>query len=83
MTEITCGRCHNTGPPLPAPPLRNELGAKIFASVCNRCWQEWLQHQTALINHHGLNLLKPEAKKFLMEETEKFFFSAGTDAGDD
>ena len=28
-----------------------------------------------LINHYGLNLRDPEAKKFLTEQTEKFLFA--------
>jgi Fe-S cluster biosynthesis and repair protein YggX len=82
MPEITCTRCGNAGPRLAAPPLPNELGTRIFESICGTCWQEWLQHQTALINHHGLNLLQPEAKKFLMGETETFFFSPKEDGED-
>jgi Fe-S cluster biosynthesis and repair protein YggX len=75
MPEITCTRCGNAGTQLAAPPLPNDLGTKIFNSICNTCWQEWLQHQTALINHHGLNLIQPEARKYLMEETESYLFS--------
>ena len=82
MSEITCTRCSNTGPQLSSPPLRNDLGTRIYESICGTCWQEWLQHQTALINHHALNLLEPEAKKFLMAETESFLFTKTDDLAD-
>lgn len=59
-----------------APPLPNELGSRIFDSICQTCWQDWLKEQTAIINHYGLNLLDPKAKTFLMEQTEAFFFGA-------
>lgn len=50
-------------------------GAKgqIFENVSKQAWQEWLQHQTTLINEKRLNVFEPEAKKFLEEQREKFF----------
>lgn len=76
MTDLTCARCGEAGTPLAAPPLPNELGHRIFDSVCQSCWQQWLKEQTAIINHYGLNLLDPKAKTLLMEKTESFFFGA-------
>ena len=34
-------------------------------------------YQTMLINHYGLNVRDPEAKKMLTENLEKFLFSTG------
>jgi Fe-S cluster biosynthesis and repair protein YggX len=39
-----------------------------------KCWQEWLQMQTAIINHYGLDLREQDARKFLMQQTETFLF---------
>ncbi len=41
--------------------------------MSKQAWQEWLQHQTTLINEKRLNVFEPEAKKFLEEQREKFF----------
>jgi Fe-S cluster biosynthesis and repair protein YggX len=38
------------------------------------CWGEWLQHQTAMINHYSLDLRTPEARRFLSEQTELYLF---------
>jgi Fe-S cluster biosynthesis and repair protein YggX len=76
MSEVTCTRCGKTGESLPAPPLPTDLGARILANICQSCWQEWLQQQTAIINHYGLNLLDPEARRMLTEQTETFLFGA-------
>jgi Fe-S cluster biosynthesis and repair protein YggX len=46
---------------------------RIFENVSKQAWQEWLQHQTTLINEKRLNVFEPEAKKFLEEQREKFF----------
>jgi len=32
-----------------------------------------------LINHYGLNLRDPEAKKFLTEQTERFLYGGETE----
>jgi Fe-S cluster biosynthesis and repair protein YggX len=50
------------------------LGNRIYDSICQTCWQDWLQHQTAIINHYGLDLRDPEARQFLMKQTETFLF---------
>ncbi len=74
MADISCTRCKQTGGQLPAPPLPNELGDRIYDSICQTCWQEWLQMQTAIINHYGLDLRQQEARQFLTQQTETFLF---------
>lgn len=77
MTEITCERCGRNGQPLERAPLRTELGAKILASICRTCWDEWLRFQTALINHHGLDVRDRPAREFLTANMEAFLFRNG------
>jgi Fe-S cluster biosynthesis and repair protein YggX len=77
MVEITCTRCGKPGEQLPKPPLRNELGERIFASICKACWGEWLKYQTALINHHGLDVREPDTKQFLSANMDAYLFRTG------
>ena len=74
MADITCTRCEETREQMAAPPLPNDLGARIFDTICQVCWKEWLQQQTATINHYGLDLREAESRKLLMEQTENFLF---------
>lgn len=74
MADITCVRCGQTGSQLARPPLRNELGERVFSSICERCWGEWLRYQTALINHYGLDVRDPQAREFLSTNMEAFLF---------
>ncbi len=74
MSNVNCVRCKQTGAQLPKPPLPRELGARIHESICQSCWDEWLKHQTALINHYGLHPWEPAAKEFLIEQTELYLF---------
>lgn len=77
MADVTCVRCGQTRAGLAFAPFNNELGKKLHAQVCQVCWGEWLQRQTALINHYGLNLQDRDARQFLMTQTEEFFFGTG------
>ena len=77
MENIQCVRCGKEGAPLSFPPFNNEFGRRIQEEICQTCWDEWLQYQTMLINHYGLNLQDKEARKFLLENTEKFLFKTG------
>lgn len=56
-----------------APPFPGKEGERIFSSISKQAWQEWLQHQTMLINENQLNVLDPESKIFLDEQRDKFF----------
>ena len=63
---------------LERPPYPGELGQRIYAQVSKQAWQQWLQHQTMLINEYRLSAIDPKARKFLAEEMEKFFFGGGS-----
>jgi len=74
MAPIACARCDNSGQQMAAPPLPGDLGNRIYDSICQSCWSEWLQQQTVIINHYGLNVLNPEHREFLTQQTEAFLF---------
>ena len=54
-------------------PFPGAKGQEFFEHVSKQAWQEWLKHQTTLINEKRLNVFEPEAKKFLEEQRTKFF----------
>ena len=56
-----------------------ELGKRIFDNISAKAWQEWLSHQTMLINEHRLSPINPEHRKFLEGEMEKYFFGGGSE----
>ncbi len=74
--EIKCARCGQKRAPLGYSPLPTELGQKIATDVCQPCWSEWLQTQTRIINHYGLDLMNPEAQGFLLDNMKGFFYGA-------
>jgi len=74
MADITCARCNETRAQMAAPPFPNDLGYRIYDTICQVCWKDWLEHQTATINHYGLDLREAEPRKFLTQQTETFLF---------
>lgn len=59
-------------------PYPGDLGVRIYENVSRQAWQQWLGHQTMLINEYRLTPIEPKARKFLEEEMEKFFFGEGS-----
>ena len=62
---------------LDRPPYPGELGRRIYDSISREAWQQWLRHQTMLMNEYRLTPIDPKARKFLVEEMEKFLFGGG------
>lgn len=60
-------------------PYPGDLGQRIYDNVSRQAWQQWLAHQTMLINEYRLTPIEPRARKFLEEEMEKFFFGEGAE----
>jgi Fe-S cluster biosynthesis and repair protein YggX len=74
---IYCRRCGTDAPRMARAPFRNELGERILAEICAGCWQDWLQHQTLLINHYGLDPRDPRAREFLYQQVEQVLLGGG------
>ena len=66
-------------PGLERPTYPGALGQRIYEQVSAQAWQQWLRHQTMLINEYRLSVIEPKARKFLEAEMEKFFFGGGAD----
>ncbi|MDZ4298112.1 MAG: oxidative damage protection protein [Moraxellaceae bacterium] len=54
------------------PPFPGPRGQAVFESVSKEAWQQWLKHQTMLINENRLNLMDAQAQKFLADQLELF-----------
>ena len=76
---VSCIKLGHEAPGLVRPPVGGELGQRIFANVSAEAWQTWLEHQKMLVNEYRLNLADKSARKYLLEQTERYFFGAGAD----
>jgi len=83
VDTIQCHRCGEAAPKLEKAPFRTELGERIVSRICANCWKDWLQHQTLLINHYGLDPRDPKARAFLYEQIEEVLLGDGDGKGID
>ena len=70
--QVICRKYQKEMEGLDFAPFPGAKGQEYFDTVSKQAWQEWLKHQTTLINEKRLNVFEPDAKKFLEEQREKF-----------
>jgi Fe-S cluster biosynthesis and repair protein YggX len=71
---IYCVKSKQSAFGLDAPPYPGELGQRIYDSISQTVWQQWIQRQTMLINEYRLSTLDAQARDFLKTEMEQFLF---------
>ena len=76
---VKCVKLGREAEGLDLPPYPGELGKRLYENVSKEAWQQWLRHQTMLVNENRLNLADPKARKYLAEQMEKHFFGEGAD----
>ncbi len=76
---IHCVKLQREAEGLDFPPYPGELGKRLYEEVSKEAWQQWLNHQTMLVNENRLNLADPRARKYLAKQMEAFFFGPGAD----
>ena len=76
---VHCSKLGREAEGLDRQPYPGELGRRIFEQVSKQAWQDWLRHQTMLINENRLSPMDPKARKFLEEQMDKFFFGEGAE----
>ena len=81
MTRIIkCIKLNKEAEGLDFPPIPGDLGKKIWESVSKEAWNEWIQHQTMLVNEYRLNLSDIKARNYLKEQMEAHFFGDGAES---
>jgi len=76
---VHCRRLRQELEGLERPPFPGAAGQRIFETVSRQAWQDWLKHQTLLINEKRLVLTDPATAKYLAEQREKFLDGEAVD----
>ncbi len=76
---VQCIKLGREAEGLDFPPYPGELGRRLWEQVSKQAWQDWLRHQTMLINENRLSLADPAARKYLAQQMEQHFFGSGAD----
>lgn len=67
---------------LDAPPFPGPKGQDLFDNISKQAWQDWMAHQTTLINEKRLNLMDMTTRVYLQEQMQKFFSGEEVDKAD-
>ena len=76
---VFCQKLQIEAPGLPFQTWPGELGKRIYENISQQGWDQWVNHQTMLINEYRLNPMDPKAKEMIIEEMEKFLFGEGSE----
>lgn len=70
---VQCRKYNKELPGLDLPPFPGPKGEEIFNTVSKQAWNEWISHQTTLINEMRLNMMDLTARNYLAEQRDRFF----------
>jgi Fe-S cluster biosynthesis and repair protein YggX len=76
---VLCRKLQQKLEGLERPPFPGPKGQDIFDNVSKQAWQEWLAHQTMLINEKRLSVMDPATKVYLDEQRERFLANEAFD----
>jgi len=57
---------------LDVPPYPGAKGQDIYDNISKKAWQEWMAHQTMLINEKRLNMMEMSTRVYLTEQMTRF-----------
>jgi Fe-S cluster biosynthesis and repair protein YggX len=75
---VQCVKLGREAEGLDKPPLKGEIGQKLYDNVSKEAWRIWLEHSKMLINEYRLDLMSEQGQRLWMAELEKFFFGEGS-----
>ncbi len=73
---VNCVKLGRELPGLDKLPFPGEMGQRIYDNISQAAWNLWPAQETILMNHYGLNMADPAARKLIMDQMEQFFFGA-------
>jgi Fe-S cluster biosynthesis and repair protein YggX len=59
---VQCALLGVEAPGLDYQPYPGELGQRIYEQISAQAWQQWVAHQTMLINENRLTPIEPAAR---------------------
>lgn len=79
MRTVKCIKLNEDLEGLDRAPYPGDFGLRLLNDVSKIAWRSWLDRQTMLMNEGRLNMLDPEARKYLREQCEQYFYGSGAD----
>ena len=79
---IFCQKLQRELPGLERLPMPGALGQELFNKISQEAWNNWLQHQTRLINEKRLNLMDKAHRAYLSEQLNAYISGNEYDQAD-
>lgn len=80
--QVFCRKYKQEMEGLELPPYPGAKGQDLYNNISKQAWQEWLKHQTMLINEKHLSLMDLTARAYLTEQMDKFLSGEDYDAAE-
>jgi Fe-S cluster biosynthesis and repair protein YggX len=80
---VKCAKLGGTHPGLPYKPFTDALGQRIYDTISQEAWSQWIEHSKKLVNEYRLDLTTKKAHEVLKEQCEAFLFGDGGQAPPD
>ena len=74
---VNCVKRHESLPGLPYKPFTDALGQRIFDTISEAAWKDWIEHSKKIVNEYRLDLTQKKAHEVLKEQCEAFLFGDG------
>lgn len=75
---VQCVKLGREAEGLEKPPLKGDVGKRLFENVSKEAWKMWLEHSKMLINEFRLDLMSETGQRIWMTEMDKYFFGEGS-----
>ncbi len=79
---VFCRKYKETLEGVDIPPYPGTKGQDIYDNISKKAWQEWMAHQTMLINEKRLNMMEMSTRVYLTEQMNLFLSGDAYDQAD-
>ncbi len=79
---VFCRKYQQNMEGLDKPPFPGPKGLELFENISKQAWQEWMAHQTMLINEKKLNMMDLTARTYLTGQRDRFLAGETFDQAD-
>ncbi len=77
---VQCVKLGGTHPGLAYKPFADALGVRIYESISQDAWGQWIEHSKKIVNEYRLDLTSKKSHDMLKEQCESFLFGDGSAA---
>ena len=71
---VKCVKLGEELPGLSSPPMPGALGQRLYDSVSQKAWDEFVEYFKMVINEYRLDLTNPIADQIFVQKAEEYFF---------